>query len=577
MISSKAEEVESGLETSESEKQVTSDEESEESLIIDKPEVREARRKLFKRIPYQEGRGHIELLNGNKYWGEFEDNLMSGLGRFEWTNGLLYEGEFNKNSINGIGKYIWKNSNSYIGNVENFIRNGYGEYTNNILKKNYVGEWKNGKFNGYGILKYDPKGKSYYEGEWLNNNKHGKGKMVYASGNVYTGDWKNNLKDGFGKMEFKNKNEEYVGFWKNNLPNGKGIYTWNLDSPLNCQYPIHNQYEGDWDNGKKWGRGIFRYSSGAIYEGEWIDNMKHGIGIYISEYGYVYDGIFKYDRTTEPFSYYSNDNQHFFDLSLIYDDEKKRNEQLKSLNTIIIRYIFDLNQIYLKYRNYQPKKNIIYENYSLSYLQLWKLLEDCEISKQTNYSLVEMNREYAKNFKNKNYLQYKFHGLHDEQLHLTLHDFYEYLIHISYLLYSNIDIPSINESGIAVCFSHFIKNNILSKNVNSIISFDNENENEIKNLGSYIFQTIKDKYGKIIYEIYKDRAYYHKKSLESSKGDLTLNIRDIIYILKDYGILDNEILTMKKIIEIFSIYFIPGINDDGIYNFDYEVSYTIKF
>ena len=31
--------------------------------------------------------------------------------------------------------------------------------------------------------------------------------------------------------------------------------------------------------------------------------------------------------------------------------------------------------------------------------------------------------------------------------------------------------------------------------------------------------------------MYKDRAYYHKKSLKSSKGDLTLNMRDIIYIL----------------------------------------------
>jgi len=33
------------------------------------------------------------------------------------------------------------------------------------------------------------------------------------------------------------------------------------------------------------------------------------------------------------------DNQHFFDLSLIYEDEKTRNTQLRSLNTIIIRYI----------------------------------------------------------------------------------------------------------------------------------------------------------------------------------------------------------------------------------------------
>jgi len=569
MISSKVEEVEQNSESSESEKPTATDDEGEECWEMDRPEVREARRQLFKRIPYQIGRGYTELFNGNKYWGELDNNLMNGVGHYEWNNGLVYEGEFENNTINGIGKYTWKNSNSYVGSIESFVRNGFGKYVNKELKKNYVGEWKNGKFNGYGILKYDQDGKSYYEGEFLNNNKHGKGKMVYASGNVYTGDWKNNLKDGFGKMEFKNRNEQYVGFWKNNLPNGKGIYTWNIDSPLNCQYPLHNQYEGDWDNGKKWGHGIFRYSSGAIYDGEWFDNMKHGIGIYISEYGYIYDGVFKYDRATEPFSYYSNDYQHFFDLSQIYDDEKTREKQLKSLNTIIVRYIFELNSIYLRYRNYQPKTNNIYENYSLTYLQLWKLLEDCEISKLTNYTLVDMNREYAKIFKNKNYLNYKFHGLHNENQHLTLHDFYEYLIHISYLLYANVDIPSINEDGIAVCFSHFIKTNILEKGVNSSAPVDSEKNDN--NLGTYIFQDIKNKYGSIIYDMYKDRAYYHKKSLQPSKGDLTLNMRDIIYILKDYEILDNEVLTLKNIIKIFSIYFIPGIDEDDVFNFDYEL------
>jgi len=107
MISSKVEEIEHFSDTSDSEKQVTSDEESEENMEMERPEIREAKRQLFKRIPYQEGRGYAELFNGNKYWGEFGDNLMDGLGRYEWVNGLLYEGEFSKNSINGIGKYTW--------------------------------------------------------------------------------------------------------------------------------------------------------------------------------------------------------------------------------------------------------------------------------------------------------------------------------------------------------------------------------------------------------------------------------------------------------------------------------------
>ena len=34
---------------------------------------------------------------------------------------------------------------------------------------------------------------------------------------------------------------------------------------------------------------------------------------------------------------------------------------------------------------------------------------------------------------------------------------------------------------------------------------------------------------------------------------------------------------MKTIIKIFSIYFMPGIDEDGIYNFDYEVSIISLF
>ncbi|KAG4101263.1 hypothetical protein H8356DRAFT_933312 [Neocallimastix lanati (nom. inval.)] len=261
------------------------------------------------------------------------------------------------------------------------------------------------------------------------------------------------------------------------------------------------------------------------------------------------------------------DNQHFFDLSLIYEDEKTRNTQLRSLNTIIIRYISELNSLYEKYHNYHPRENKITKNYTLSYIQLWKLIEDCEISKNSNHTIVEMNREFAKIFKDKKHLNYKFHELHNENQILTIHDFYEYLIHVSYLLYSDIEIPSINEDGISVCFSHFIKTNILPyiKNESTI---DDTNMN---NLGSYIFQNIKDKYGKTIYDIYKDHSYCHKDSLKSSKGDFTLNIRDIIFILKDYEILDEEILTVGMVIKIFSTYFIPGINQDGVFNFDYEI------
>ncbi|MDR0552934.1 MAG: hypothetical protein LBG13_02475, partial [Holosporales bacterium] len=33
-----------------------------------------------------------------------------------------------------------------------------------------------------------------YEGDWKNDKREGKGKIVYVNGNVYEGDWKNDKK-----------------------------------------------------------------------------------------------------------------------------------------------------------------------------------------------------------------------------------------------------------------------------------------------------------------------------------------------------------------------------------------------
>jgi hypothetical protein len=36
-------------------------------------------------------------------------------------------------------------------------------------------------------MDYDSEGKSFYDGDWVNNVKHGWGMRQYASGNVYQG------------------------------------------------------------------------------------------------------------------------------------------------------------------------------------------------------------------------------------------------------------------------------------------------------------------------------------------------------------------------------------------------------
>ena len=53
-----------------------------------------------------------------------------------------------------------------------------------MYNKKGVYTWKNG---------------AKYEGEWKNNKRHGKGKMINSDGKIYEGDFKENKKDGFGR------------------------------------------------------------------------------------------------------------------------------------------------------------------------------------------------------------------------------------------------------------------------------------------------------------------------------------------------------------------------------------------
>ena len=57
-----------------------------------------------------------------------------------------------------------------------------------LRKDKYVGEIKNGKPNGQGILTF-PNGNKY-EGEWKDGKRHGQGKYTTSSGRKYIGEWK---------------------------------------------------------------------------------------------------------------------------------------------------------------------------------------------------------------------------------------------------------------------------------------------------------------------------------------------------------------------------------------------------
>ena len=89
----------------------------------------------------------------------------------------------------------------------------------------------------------------------------------------YEGEYANGLKNGKGVFYFMN-GARYEGEWKDDKKNGKGVYYYAAEP-----WKGH-RYEGEFLDDKKNGKGILFYANGSRYEGEWKNDKKHGKGIF---------------------------------------------------------------------------------------------------------------------------------------------------------------------------------------------------------------------------------------------------------------------------------------------------------
>lgn len=104
------------------------------------------------------------------------------------------------------------------------------------------------------------------------NCEDGYGVYIYNSGMKYEGEWKNGKKYGKGTLTYPD-GTKYEGKWENNRMHGFGIKT----SPVFRAY----KYIGEWKNGRKHGKGIQYYSPDEWYDGEWKNGLKHGYGEFV--------------------------------------------------------------------------------------------------------------------------------------------------------------------------------------------------------------------------------------------------------------------------------------------------------
>ncbi|XP_062944363.1 radial spoke head 10 homolog B [Cynocephalus volans] len=515
-----------------------------------------------------EGEGFAVFQGGSTYHGMFSEGLMHGQGTYLWADGLKYEGDFVKNIPMNHGMYTWPDGSTYEGEVVKGMRNGFGVFKCSTQPVSYIGHWCQGKRHGKGSIYYNHEGTSWYEGDWVYNIKKGWGIRCYKSGNIYEGQWEDNMRHGEGRMRWLSTSEEYTGQWEWGIQNGFGTHTWFLKRIPYSQYPLRNEYVGEFVNGCRHGHGKFYYASGAMYDGEWISNKKHGMGRLTFKNGRVYEGPFSNDHIAkfpdlevEFISYLDlpselsqtnkpcrssisaeiirkldGSESHSvlgssieLDLNLLLDmyPKKDQPEEKKQVEYAVLRNITELRRIYSFYSSLGCDHSLD-NTFLMTKLHFWRFLKDCKFHHH-NITLADMDRILSTN----NHIPVE--EIHSPFTTILLRTFLNYLLQLAYHIhhkeYQN------RSPSLFLCFTKLMTENIHPNACRVKGNLFREQQRTLYSM-NYI-----DK----CWEIYV--AYCRPNA--APPHELTMKMRHFLWMLKDFKMINKE-LTATKFVEVIA-------------------------
>lgn len=218
----------------------------------------------------------------------------------------IYHGELKDNRPNGYG--VLMNRSEYDCGL---INDGQRYY--DIM---YIGSFKDGAYEGYGIEFNIPDNSEEYEvfKSICQYDKNSDEYLAYYLGWInyasYNGYFKNGKRDGKG-----NSYKTYIGPFADTTSINGTTYEEELkniryplidvgefkDGTLNGKADVYEmgilQYSGEMKNDKKNGKGKTFFANGAVeYDGEFKNDMRHGKGkLYDENGGLEYDGEWKND------------------------------------------------------------------------------------------------------------------------------------------------------------------------------------------------------------------------------------------------------------------------------------------
>jgi hypothetical protein len=147
--------------------------------------------------------------DGSVYIGQKADGYRHGKGKFYYADGGMYDGEWKYGSMDGFGRLYYVS-----GTVA------------------YEGEWREDKFCGKGTVynelpiatrdpviynDFDQIGDFWlkYEGDFVDDNKHGVGTLYFTNNERYAGEFRNDVADGKGTF-YRLDGTMIVGEWRSN-------------------------------------------------------------------------------------------------------------------------------------------------------------------------------------------------------------------------------------------------------------------------------------------------------------------------------------------------------------------------
>lgn len=146
----------------------------------------------------------------------------------------------------------------------------------------YTGQFKNGKPEGKGIMKYDDYS---FDGNFSNGLEDGKGVIIYKNGKrevvYYSSGQRLKADEKIAAADWTPLEGQHDECVSGNCITGFGT----------MQFPSGNKYIGSFVNRKRQGRGIFYFANGDKFEGTFSSDLREE-GTYLFSNGYIFKGRF---------------------------------------------------------------------------------------------------------------------------------------------------------------------------------------------------------------------------------------------------------------------------------------------